>query len=332
MRAFVTGGGGFIGLALARQLRERGDEVRALVRTTARAGALEEIGCELVEGDLASTEKLAKQMTGCDAVFHVAGVYRVGIPVSQRPGMYAANVTGTANVLEAATAVGIPRTVAVSTINAFGNTAGRVVDETYRRPEPPHYVSYYEETKHLAHLEAEARAAAGARVVIVQPGQVYGPGDHSAIGGLMRQAAAGILRALTFPDLGLNMVHVDDVAAGICLAHDRGRLGQSYVLGGEITTLGQLVRKAAAAAGKPPPRITMPSWLLRAAAAGAGLLGPLLGGRTNLPELISASDGVTYWASDAKARRELGYAPRDLDTGLQELFGAALARGNRLAD
>jgi dihydroflavonol-4-reductase len=323
MRAFVTGGGGFIGLALVRRLRERGDEVRAVVRSTARADELERLGCELRQGDLASVEQLRELMVGCDAAFHVAGSYRVGIPASDRPAMYAANVTSTANVLDAATAAGIPRTVAVSTINAFGNTAGRVVDETYHRPEPPEYLSYYDETKHLAHLEAEARAAAGARVVIVQPGQVYGPGDHSAIGGLMRQAAAGTLRAVTFPDLGLNMVHVGDVASGICLAHDRGHLGESYVLGGEITTIGGLIRKAAAAAGKAPPRITVPSWLLRTAAAGAGVLGPLLGGRTNLAELITAADGVTYWASDAKARRELGYAPRDLETGLRSLFGAA---------
>ena len=323
MKAFVTGAGGFIGQALVRRLRERGDEVHALVRSMAQADLLEGLGCQLHHGDLASVDHLREQMAGCDAVFHVAGIYRVGIPASERPAMYAANVASTANVLDAATAAGIPRTVAVSTINAFGNTAGRVLDEIYRRGEPPEYLSYYDETKHLAHLEAEARAAAGARVVIVQPGQVYGPGDHSAIGGLMRQAAAGTLRALTFPDLGLNMVHVDDVASGICLAHDRGHVGESYVLGGEITTIRELIRKSAGAAGKAPPRITVPSWLLRTAAAGAGLLGPLLGGRTNLPELITAADGVTYWASDAKARRELGYAPRDLETGLRSLFGAA---------
>lgn len=323
MRAFVTGGGGFIGLALARRLRERGDEVRAVVRSTARAGALEEIGCELREGDLGSVEQLAEQMAGCDAVFHVAGIYRVGIPASERAAMYEANVTGTANVLDAAIAAGVPRTVAVSTINAFGNTARRVVDETYRRPEPPRYVSYYDETKHLAHIEAEARIAAGAPVVIVQPGGVYGPGDHSAIGALMRQAAEGTLRALTFPDLGMNMAHVEDVAEGLLLANDRGRLGEAYVLGGEITTLGELIRKAAAAGGKRPPHATVPAWLLRAVAGPAGVIGPLLGNRANLAELISASDGVTYWASDAKARRELGYAPRDLESGLRGLFGAA---------
>ncbi|MDQ2935108.1 MAG: NAD-dependent epimerase/dehydratase family protein [Chloroflexota bacterium] len=323
MRAFVTGAGGFIGLALVRRLRERGDEVDALVRSTARADILEGLGCQLHEGDLASVDQLREQMAGCDAVFHVAGIYRVGIPPSERQAMYEANVAGTANVLDAATAEGAARVIHVSTINAFGDTRGRVVDETYRRPEPPRYVSYYDETKQLAHLLAEARIAAGAPLMIALPGGVYGPGDHSAIGAVMRQAAAGQLRAVTFPDLGMNMVHVDDVAAGITLASDRGRIGEAYVLGGEITTLGEIVRKAAVSAGKRPPRVTVPAWLVRALAAPAGLIGPLLGNRTNLGELISASDGVTYWASDAKARRELGYEPRDLETGLRGLFGTA---------
>lgn len=323
MRAFVTGGGGFIGRALVRQLRERGDEVRALVRSTAQAALLEQLGCELREGDLASVERLGEQMAGCDAVFHVAGIYRVGIPPADRPAMYAANVEGTANVLDAALGAGVPRVTYVSTINAFGDTGRQVVDEGYRRPEPPRYVSYYDETKHLAHVAAEERAKRGAPIIIVQPGGVYGPGDHSGIGALMSQAAAGKLRAVTFPDLGMNMVHVDDVATGIWLAHDRGQLGEAYVLGGEITIVAEIIRKAAAAGGRRPPRLTVPSWLIRAAAVPVGVIGSLVGSRSNLGELISATDGVTYWASDAKARRELGYATRDLETGLQGLFTAA---------
>ena len=323
MKAFVTGGGGFIGRALVRQLRERGDEVRALVRSTAQAALLEQLGCELREGDLASVERLGEQMAGCDAVFHVAGIYRVGIPPADRPAMYAANVEGTANVLDAALGAGVPRVIYVSTINAFGDTGRQVVDESYHRPEPPRYVSYYDETKHLAHLAAEERAKRGAPIIIVQPGGVYGPGDHSGIGALISQAAAGKLRAVTFPDLGMNMVHVDDLATGIWLAHDRGQLGEAYVLGGEITIVAEIIRKAAAAGGRRPPRLTVPSWLIRAAAVPVRVIGPLVGSRSNLGELISATDGVTYWASDAKARRELAYAARDLETGLQGLFTAA---------
>jgi nucleoside-diphosphate-sugar epimerase len=173
-----------------------------------------------------------------------------------------------------------------------------------------------------AHRIALERAAAGAPVVIVQPGAIYGPGDHSAVGTQIDQAARGKLPALAFPKLGLNMVYVDDVADGIIAAHDRGRPGESYVLGGEITTLGDLVRRAAEIGGRRPPRLTMPTPLLKAMVPIAPLVTKPMGVGPNLRELISASDGVTYWARDDKARRELGYAPRDLDAGLRETLSA----------
>ena len=111
------------------------------------------------------------------------------------------------------------------------------------------------------------------------------------------------------------MAHVEDIAAGIALVGERGEIGQSYVLGGEITTLGELVRRVSAIAGHRPPRIATPTWMLRAAAPLARHIGPDVG------ELVRASAGVTYWATDAKARRELGYAPRDLESGLVATFG-----------
>jgi dihydroflavonol-4-reductase len=315
MRAFVTGGSGFIGQALVRALVARGDAVRALVRSRSRAESLAELGCEVVEGDLLSEADLASAIEGCDAAFHLAGVYRVGISAEERPAMLLANVTATERVLDAAHAAGVTRTVHVSTINAFGNTGYRVVDETFERPRPYRYVSFYDETKHLAHLAAQRRIEAGSRIVIAQPGGVYGPGDHSEIGGVLRQAAEGRLPAITFGELGMNMVHVEDVAAGIVLAHDRGAIGQSYVLGGEILTMAELVRRVSAIVGRRAPRLSTPTWLLRGVAPLAGLAG------RNVGELISASAGVTYWATDAKARRELGYAPRDLEAGLAQVFG-----------
>ena len=157
--AFLTGGGGFIGTAVARQLRARGEAVRALVRDPARASVLRDLGCELAAGDLADVARLSAAMAGADLVIHLAGVYRVGIADRERPAMYAANVTGTEHALDAAIAAGVPRIVDVSTINAFGDTGGRVVDETYVRPRPYRYVSYYDETKHLGHLAAEDTAA-----------------------------------------------------------------------------------------------------------------------------------------------------------------------------
>ncbi|MGH2463053.1 MAG: NAD-dependent epimerase/dehydratase family protein [Candidatus Limnocylindria bacterium] len=322
MKAVVTGGAGFIGIALVRQLRGRGDEVVAIVRNQARAAGLGDLGCTLVEGDLAAmpADRLAAAMDGADALFHLAGSYRVGIPESEHAPMFAANVVATRAVLDAGIAAGVGRIVYASTANVFGNTDGRVVDESYERPQPPAYLSYYDETKYLAHLAARERAGAGAPILIAMPGMTYGPDDPSQVGGVIAQAMAGRLAALSAAELGGTFAHVDDVAAGMVLIHARGAPGEAYLLGGEIATLGEVVRRAAALAGKRPPRVTTPSWLLRAAAPVASLVGPALGGEPNLAEIVRGSVGVTYWFTDAKARRELGYAPRDLEAGLRTLL------------
>ena len=325
MRAFVTGGTGFIGRALVRLLRSRGDEVVALARSPRAAEGLEAMGCELVEGGMDAPEAIERAARGADAVFHLAGVYRIGIRRSERPAMYEANVTGTERVLDAASAVGVPRIIHVSTINVFGNTRGRVVDETYRRDPAEGFLSYYDETKYRSHRVAEDRAASGAPVVIAQPGGVYGPGDHSEIGNMIERTATGRLPMRTFPELGMNMLHVDDAAEGILLAHDRGRTGQSYVVGGEITRAGELIDRVARLAGRRPPRWTLPPSLARMGIPFGPLATRLMGTPPNLREAIRAAHGVTYWATDSKARRELGYAPRDLDTGLRQTLAALLA-------
>jgi dihydroflavonol-4-reductase len=317
VKAFVTGGTGFIGGRIVSQLRERGDEVVALVRSRSKASDLEELGCEIVEGDLSDRTHLARHMKGCDSAFHVAAMYKVGIPTSMCPKMREANVTGTERTLDAAVEAGVERIVYVSTIGYFGNTKGKVVDETYRRA-PTDFVSCYDETKYWAHEAARERIEAGAPIIIVQPGGVFGPGDTSDVATFMRQVIDGKLKFLTFPEAGFNLAHVDDIAAGIILAHDKGKLGDSYVLGGEITTLGKTIKRAAVIAGKKPPRFTMPAFMVKASIPLSPLVTKMMGLPPNLRELIRASNGVTYWASDAKARRELGYSPRGLDTGLKE--------------
>src|SRR5439155_14558601 len=138
---------------------------------------------------------------GCAAVYHCAGVYRVGIPATERRAMYEANVTGTERVLDAAAEAWADRIVYVSTVNVFGNTRGRVVDETYRRAGND-FLSYYDETKFLAHQAALDRIGRGAPIVIVQPGGVYGRGDHSEIGRGIDQMREGKLRLMTLPELG----------------------------------------------------------------------------------------------------------------------------------
>ena len=304
MRVFATGTTGFLGSVIAEQLRARGDTVVQLVRDPAKAGLLAKTGRDVIVGDLADPDALKRGCDGCDAVVHAGAIYEVGINAPRRVDMYKANVDGTEAVLAAALAVGVPKVVHTSSIVVFGNTDGKVVDETYRRGDG--YTSFYDETKTLAHRVALAYVAKGLPVVIAQPGQIYGPGDHSGIGALFRRAAAGKLPVLTFGDLGLCFVHVADVAAGIVALLDRGRPGEAYVLGGEQARLRDAVRVMAALAGKPAPRFEVPVSVLRFAARL----------RPEVAEVVKSADHVTFWASDAKARAELGYAPRSLREGL----------------
>src|SRR5256885_9381214 len=304
MRVFATGTTGFLGSVVAEQLRARGDTVVQLVRDPAKAELLKKTGRDVVVGDLADPDALKRGCDGCDAVVHAGAIYEVGISAPRRIDMYEANVNGTERVLSAALAAGVPKVVHVSSIVVFGNTNGKVVDETYRRGDG--YTSYYDETKTLAHRVAEGYIAKGLPLAIAQPGQIYGPGDHSGIGSLFRRAAAGKLPVLTFGDLGLCFVHVADAAAGIVALVDHGRPGEAYVLGGATARLRDAVRIVAALAGRPAPRFEVPASILRFAARL----------RPDVAEVVRSSYGVTFWASDAKARGALGYAPRSLRDGL----------------
>jgi dihydroflavonol-4-reductase len=323
MRAFLTGGTGFIGRQVARKLKERGDDVVALARSAERAAPLRELGCEVVEGDLAGVEAIRRGLDGCDSAFHVAAVYKVGIPKSERKDMWDANVGGTERVLDAAIEAGTGRIVYVSTANVFGNTHGKVVDEAYERDQSEGFLSCYDETKYRSHQIARDRIAQGAPVVIVQPTAVYGPGDHSEIGNMIDQTRQGKLRMKVFPELGLVFVHVEDVADGVLLAHDRGQIGESYILGGEKSTMGGLIEKTAELSGRKAPRMTLPPLLAKLSAPLGPLVGPALGFPPNLSEAIRVSNGVTYFANDDKARRELGYSPRGLGEGLRQTLEAA---------
>ena len=321
MKVFVTGGTGFIGGEVVRRLRQRGDDVVALVRSREKGAELERLGAQLVEGDLTATGVIRDACEDCDAVVHGAAVYKVGIPKGERDAMHESNVRGTERVLDAAWQAGVSRIVYVSTINVFGNTRGDVVDESYQRT-PGDWVSVYDETKWLAHQAAKERIEKGAPIVIVQPGAVYGPGDHSEVGNVIDQTRSGKLPLVPFPDMGLNLVHVEDVANGVLLALDKGRIGESYVIGGEMATMRKLVESVADITGRKPPKRDMPTGVMKLVAPAGPVLGKILGFPPNFKELISASDGVTYWAKDDKARSELGYSPRDLATGLRETLGA----------
>jgi nucleoside-diphosphate-sugar epimerase len=322
MRVFVTGGTGFIGGHVVSALRARGDDVTCLVRSPEKGQQLTALGCELAEGDLADDSAIRSGMRGADAVIHGAAVYEVGIPKSEHTAMYEANVLGTELVLRAALEEKIPKTVYISTVGAFGNTHGQVVDETYEHQGDGH-TSYYEETKVQAHRIAQRMIKDdGLPCVIVQPGGVYGPEDHSALGTQMKQFLAGRMPMIAFPDLGMNMVHVDDVATGVLLALDKGEIGEAYVLGGQITTMRELIETLAKVTDRKAPKRAMPTPLLKALTPIGPVVGKVMGQPPNLSELISSADGVTFWAKHDKAIEKLGYQPRGLEDGLRDMLAA----------
>ncbi|MEW5990648.1 MAG: NAD-dependent epimerase/dehydratase family protein [Chloroflexota bacterium] len=320
-RIAVTGAAGFVGRYVVRRLHERGDQAVAIVREKGRATSITDLvaeGLDLIEDDLSEPARLAEHLRDADGVVHAAGRYAVGIRPDERDAMWDANVGATTAVLDAAEASGVPRIVYVSTCGVFGDTRGEIVDESYRRDLRDGFVSWYDETKYDAHEVAELRIRAGAPIVIVLPSQVYGRGDHSDVGHVLRRAAAGRLRSAALDDVGLGFVHVEDLATGIVAALDLGRVGEAYVLSGPTARLREAIEVAAAVGGHLPPRLRIPTGLLRALAPIGGLIG-----RPGLREIVSAGAGVTYWASAARAHRELGFSPRGLEQGFRDTFTGA---------
>ncbi len=316
MRYAITGATGFVGGALARQLREAEHEVRALVRDPGKASGLTARGVELVPGDLDDTAALDRLCAGVDGLFHVAGWYKLGQrdpSVGDR-----VNVVGTRNVLEAARRAGVPKVVYTSTLAVNSDTHGQVYDETYRHTGD--FVSDYDRTKAQAHGIAERFATDGLPVVVVQPGLVYGPGDTAQTGALLDQVVRG-KRPQVPNGGGACWAHVDDIAAGHALAMEKGVPGESYMLAGPRSTLADALRRLAAIAGTKGPMV-LPDGMVRATAAVLAAVGHVVPLPPDFAAETLRASLATYYGSPAKAERDLGWRARDLDTGLRETVAA----------
>jgi nucleoside-diphosphate-sugar epimerase len=305
---------------VAKQLRSRGHQVVALVRSRDKAELLAKLGIELQLGDITEPATLRKPMEGADGVFHLAAWYKIGAPRAIAEAT-AINVGGTRHVLEAMREVGVPKGVYTSTLAVFSDTHGRLVDESYRYNGP--HLTAYDETKWRAHYEVALPAiTAGLPLVIVQPGAVYGPGDTSALRGIF---VNHLRRRLPFAPARTAYCwgHVDDTAHAHIEAMERGRIGETYIIAGPPHTLIEFFEIAEELTGVPAPKIRVPPGMMRATAA----LSRLLENFVTLPELYSSESlretaGVTYLGDNSKARRELGYNPRPLREGLAETLKA----------
>ena len=317
MIAFVTGGTGFIGQKVVKKLVERNYEVIVLVRNIEKANILNKLGVTLIEGNILDPSSMTRGLNACDVVFHLAGWYKLG--ARDQSSAYETNVIGTKNVLERAVKFGVPRIIYTSSISIYGDTHGLVHDENYQRPADQPFLTEYDRTKWQAHFQvAVPLINQGAPITIVIPGAVYGPNDKSFIGQLMRAYLRGFLIALPGPETVYSFAHVDDIAEGLILAHEKGLPYQSYILAGQSYPLWQIVKIWSTLTNKPPSTFLIPANLIKKLEPVARFLSTYF----QMPGLISVDGirqlGISYIASSEKAQAELGWKIRPIEIGLKD--------------
>ena len=310
MKCFVTGASGFIGANLVHELNARGHGVRALLRPNADTRGLAGAEFERVPGDVSDRAALTAAMRGCDWCFHVAASYHLWL--RDYAPMYAANVDGTRNVIEAAAEAGCSRIVYTSTVGCIGlpkvtNGTVNATDESTPVAETQ-MSNHYKLSKWRAEVVARELAAKGLPVVIVNPSAPVGPRDvkptptGQVIVDFLNRAMPAYL------DTGLNWVHVRDVAVGHILAAEKGRVGERYILG---HTEGNWTMKAALdvlaeIAGLPAPKFRVPHVVALAAAHVDETISRFTGRPPKAPLAGVRMAKYKMFFSPAKAVRELG--------------------------
>ncbi|MFQ5785984.1 MAG: hopanoid-associated sugar epimerase [Alphaproteobacteria bacterium] len=317
MTVLITGATGFVGSAVLRRLLAAGHAVRALARPGSDRRNLAGLEVEVVEGDLRTPASLAPALAGCSALFHVAADYRLWARDPAQ--IYAANVAGTRELMRAAADAGVARIVYTSSVATLGlNPDGAPADET-TPVTLADMIGDYKRSKFLA--EAEVRrlvAEQGLPAVIVNPSTPVGPRDirPTPTGRMIVEAAAGRMPA--YVDTGLNLVHVDDVAAGHLAAFERGAIGERYLLGGENLTLGEILGAIANLVGRRAPRLRLPHGVVLPFAYLAEAWARIGG-----TEPFATVDGIRMarkrmFFSHARAAEALGYAPRPAIEALRD--------------
>ena len=303
----ITGASGFVGSAVAKVFREAGYPVRVLVRTSSLRTNIDPADA-IVVGDICDRSAVAKALSGVRYVVHAAADYRLWAPHPEE--ILRTNVEGTRIVMEEALRARVERVVYTSSVATIELGPHGPSDESSRVDEK-FAVGAYKKSKVVAERLVEGMVKhAGLPAVIVNPSTPIGPRDvkPTPTGRIIVEAARG--RMAGFVDTGLNLVHVDDVAAGHLTALHQGRVGERYILGGENVRLGAMLADIAAIVGRRAPTLRFPIAALYPVALGAEWFARLTG-----KPPFATRDGLRMarhrmFFNDAKARRELGYRSR----------------------
>jgi len=322
VRALVTGGGGFVGGAVARALRARGDDVVSIARGD--YPQLRELGVETVRGDLGELPDVLSAADGCDAVLHVAAKAGIWGPAAD---FERSNVLGTSNVLQACRQLGVTRLVHTSTpsvVHAGGSITGG--DESL--PYATTFSTDYPRTKAEAERMVLAADGSALATVALRPHLVWGPGDTQLVPRILQRARSGRLRLVNGGTAVIDTAYVDDAVAAHLLALDRLAPGAVcagkpyFISSGDPRPVGEVVNAILAAGGLPPVTASVPLPVAEAAGAAAEALWRLLRRQDDPPmtRFLARQLATDHWFDISAARRDLGYEPQvGVDEGMRRL-------------
>lgn len=322
MKALVTGGGGFLGLAIVKMLRQRGDEVRSLSRQ--EYAALKELGVEQVRGDLGDPTAVSSAAKGCDIVFHVAAKAGVWGPYED---YHRANVLGTENVIAACCGQGIQRLVYTSSPSVVFN--GRDMEGVNESvPYPDHFEAHYPHTKALAEQRVLAANDAHLATVALRPHLIWGPGDNHLLPRLVMRSRAGQLRRIGTQRNKVDTIYIDNAAEAHLLAADKLAPGSAvagnayFISQGEPIELWEMINRMLNAAGEPRVTRTVPAALALFVASCLEAWGRITGSdkEPRLTKFMAREMTTAHWFDISAAKRDFGYAPRvSIAEGLERL-------------
>ena len=311
----VTGGTGFVGAHVVRALLARGRSVRCLVRTSSRRANLEGLDVEVVQGDLTDSASLSRAVAGVDNVYHCAADYR--LYTTDPRALHAANVAGTDNVMRVASYAGVRRIIHTSSVGALGLSSNGAPADESTPVTLDSMIGLYKRSKYEAERVAQAWAARGLPVVIVNPSTPVGeydvkptPTGQMIVDFLNRRMPA-------YVETGLNLVDARDVAQGHLLAAERGKIGEKYILGNRNMTLKEILDSLARLTGLPSPSVRLPHWIPLAAAAADTFAARLTGRVPRIPLEGARMSRHRMFFDSSRAVRELGLPQTPVEEALE---------------